>query len=307
MCVRSQIVVRSPHLRGVLRMLHPPNRWGKGVTAVLFAYMDPSGTHAGSPVISISGFVAEESIWIAFHDAWKAVLDKPSWPSKLSRFHMVDCVHCEGEFFDGRWRFAERLALYGELTEVIRAFELRPVSSSVVVDCFNQIPPEDLELLRRPENRLGTPLDLVFHMIAQQIIKCARDVSPNETVGVIFDQDDAKREEFFFKFAQQYMATYYQGETFAGCGFADSRIITPLQAADLLAYGTHHLCQVSQMLPQYRIPDFPVGPAFWGMLLDLADKPSTSPDGFLINLEGLRELVQKVKNKELLPNRGETG
>ena len=273
---------------------------------MLFAYMDPSGTHAGSPVISISGFVAEESIWIGFHDAWKAVLDKPSWPSKLSRFHMVDCVHCDGEFFDGRWTFAERLALYGELTEMIRASEIRPVSSSVVVDCFNHIPADDLELLQRKENRLGTPLDLVFHMITQQIIKCTRDFSTTERVGVIFDQDDAKREEYFFRFAQQYMATYYLGETFAGCGFADSREITPLQAADLLAYGTHHVAQISQTLPLYRSPDFPVIPAFWSMLTDLAGKPTTSPDGFLISVEGLRELVQKVKNKELLPNRGET-
>ena len=70
-------------------MLHPPDQWGKGVTAVLFAYMDPSGTHAGSPVISISGFVADESTWIAFDEAWKGVLEKPSWPSQLSRFHIT--------------------------------------------------------------------------------------------------------------------------------------------------------------------------------------------------------------------------
>jgi len=302
----GQAVTTPPHVRGVLRMLHPPDQWGKGVTAVLFAYMDPSGTHAGSPVISISGFVADESTWIAFDEAWKGVLEKPSWPSQLSRFHMFDCVHGEGDFFDGGWRFAERLALYGELTDVIRASEIRPVSSSVVVDCFNHIPPEDLELLQRKENRLGTPLDLVFQMISQQIIKCALDFSHSETVGVIFDQDDAKREEYFFRFAQQYMATYYLGETFSGCGFADSRKMTPLQAADLLAYGTHHLVQISQTLPLYRSPDFPVIPAFWSMLTDLAGNPSTPPDGFLINVEGLRELVQKVKNKELLPNRGET-
>jgi len=267
--------------------------------------MDPSGTHVGSPVISISGFVADEPAWIQFDKAWKEVLEKNSWPSRLSRFHMVDCVNCEDEFFDGRWRFAERLALYGELTDVIRSSGIRPVSSSVVVDCFNQIPLADLELLQRRENRLGTPLDLVFHMITQQIIKAARDVSPTATVAVIFDQDDARREEYFFNFAQQYMATYHLGEIFAECGFADSRKVTPLQAADLLAYGTHHLCQVNQTLPQYRRPDFPIGPAFWSMLLDLADSPSTSPDGLLINADGLKELVQKVQKKEFLPNRGE--
>lgn len=283
-------------------MLHPPRQWGKGVTAVLFAYMDPSGTHIGSPVVSISGFVAEENTWIAFDQEWKDILAKPSWPSTLSRFHMFDCAHCEGEFFDGRWRFAERLALYGELTELIRCSKLRPVSSSVV-DCFCQLPPADLELLRKEENLLGTPLDVAFHMIVQQIIERVREFDPAETVGVMFDQDDRDREEYFFDFAQRYMATFYLGDTFAAYGFGNSRQVAPLQAADLLAYGTHHLAQITQGLPEYVFPDFPVIPAFWKMLLGLAGSPSTSPNGVLINLAELRELVRKVKNKEMLPRK----
>ena len=269
---------------------------------MLYAYLDPSGTHKGSPVISISGFIADESTWPAFEAEWKAILAKPCWPSKLSRFHMVDCAHCEGEFFDGRWRFAERLALYGELTELIRNSGIRPVSSSVV-DCFDQLPPEDVELLQKPENRLGTPLDLVFHMITQQIIKCTRDVGPDETVGVMFDQDDSDREQYFSKFANQYMATYYLGDAFAAHGFGDSRKLPPLQAADLLAYGTHHLVQYIQDAPSYTGIDFPVIPAFWNMLLGLAGGPSTSPDGLLIGPTGLKEVVQKIRNGEMLPRR----
>lgn len=127
---------------------------------MLLAYLDPSGTHKGSPMISIAGFVAEESKWDHFGAGWSEVLSKASWPSKLTRFHMFDCVHCEGEFFEGRWRFAERLALYGELVVVIRKFELRPVGASVVASAFGSLPPEDLELLQKEDNSLGTPLDL---------------------------------------------------------------------------------------------------------------------------------------------------
>jgi hypothetical protein len=282
-------------------MLHPLSQWDNGgLTAVLYAYMDPSGTHVNSPVLSISGFVANEDAWRAFDKDWRNVLEKPTWPSRLSRFHMVDCSHCEGEFFEGRWRFAERLSLYGELVEVITSSDIRPVSASVVTNCFEQIPKEDLALLQQPENRIGTPLDMVFHMITQQIIKCVRQFDVNETVAVLLDQDDSAREAHFSMFASIYMNAYYLGETFAGHGFGDSRKYTPLQAADLLAYGTHHLVQIVEAMPNYGRPDFPVIPAFWGMLCDMSGRP-LAPNGEGLNLKGLRDLVQKVKNKEFLP------
>jgi hypothetical protein len=283
-------------------MLHPPKHWGRGVTAVLYAYVDPSGTHIGSPVVSISGFLANEDTWLAFDKAWWSVLHKPSWPSHLTRFHMVDCVHCEAEFLKGGWPFAERLALYGELVEVIRTAGIRPISASVV-DCFNQLPPEDLALLKDEKNKLGTPLDLVFHMITQQIIKRAREWDSSETVGILFDQDDTARETYFAEFVQQYKHSYHLSDTFSAYGFGDSRQVSPLQAADLLAYGTHHLIQQREAVSTYSVTEFPVVRAFWNMLVDLALNPLTSPDGQAINLSGLKDLVQKVKNKELLPKR----
>jgi hypothetical protein len=154
-------------------------------------------------------------------------------------------------------------------------------------------------LLQQENNKLGTPLDLVFHMIAQQIIRGVRE--RGETVAIVFDQDDATREDYFATFASQYKFTYYLGDAFAGFGFADSRKSSPLQAADLLAYGTHHLIQRIEAMPSYRGVDFPVIPAFWNMLNDLALSPLTSPNGEAINLAGLRDLVLKVRNREFLP------
>ena len=42
---------------------------------MLYAYMDPSGTHLKSPVLSIFGFVANEDAWRAFDKAWRMILD----------------------------------------------------------------------------------------------------------------------------------------------------------------------------------------------------------------------------------------
>jgi len=265
--------------------------------------MDPSGTHSGSPILSISGFIAEESKWLEFDQEWTAVLEQSHWPSKLSRFHAFDCVHCEGEFFDGRWRFAERLALYGDLTNVICQCGIRPISASVVTECFSQISQEDLDLLQ--EVRLGTPIDLVFQSITQQLLACVSHSGESETVGVLFDQDDKRREDDFSELAEQYMATYFLGDHFAAYGFGDSRKFTPLQAADLLAYGTHHYSQMFESFrvknpSPYRGTDFPVIPAFHNMLVRLAESPATSPDGKLTSLPQLQELARKVRNKETI-------
>jgi hypothetical protein len=131
---------------------------------VLHAYMDGSGSHADSPVISISGFMGDESAWMEFDQGWNAILGDPRWPSRLPEFHMVDCAHGDGEFFKGRWNFAERLLLYGKLT-VISQCRLRPISASVLTNCFTQIPAADLLFLQQDSVRLGTPLDLVFQKI----------------------------------------------------------------------------------------------------------------------------------------------
>jgi len=60
---------------------------------------------------------------------------------------------------------------------------------------------------------------------------------------------------------------------------------------------------MSRALPGYRIPDFPVFPAFWNMLVDLAGSPSTSPHGLLINTPELKGIIERVKNKQMLPRR----
>jgi hypothetical protein len=290
-------------IHGILRMLQPPSQWGKGETLVLYAYMDGSGSHEGSPVISVSGFVAEESPWIDLDKRWTAILDKGCWPSRLKRFHMFECARGDGEFLAGHWTFAERLALYGELTTLIGESEVRPISASVLIDCFSQIPPADVELLQRPENRLGIPFDLVCHKIVQQVIHRVHESDPNETVGVLFDQDSKQVEEKFSDFCVNYAATFYLGDVFTAFGFGDSRKITPLQAADLLPYGTHHLAQ-SMFVPGYTAPDFPVKPALWEMLLALARRGhSTAPNGEVVDLVFLKELVRKVKNKEMLPRK----
>ncbi len=284
-------------------MLHPPHRWGKGITAVIVAYVDGSGTHAGSEIVTLCGFIAEESDWIDLDKKWRAILDDPRWPSRLSEFHMVDCVHGDKEFLDGGWSFAQRLSLYGDFCVLLRNSNVTPIGASVVSEAFQQIPASDLALLQEEQNRLGTPLDVCFQMLIQQTVRRVHD--RGGSVAILFDNEDRATEAAFSEFCNQYHHSFPLGDVFYGFGFADSKLFAPLQAADLLAFGTLHLAQHMGPNPPRIEPYFPVIPAFWNMLLQLASSPNTSPYGQIVGLEDLKALVEKVKRGDMLPKKQE--
>jgi hypothetical protein len=284
-------------------MLHPPHRWGKGATAVLVGYVDGSGTHASSEVVVVSGFIAEENEWLELDRKWNAILDDPRWPSRLSEFHMVDCVHGDREFLEGAWSFAQRLSLYGDLCVLLRNSNVTPIGAAAVAEAFHQIPASDLALLRDEQTRLGTPLDVCFQMLVQQTVRRVHE--RDESIAIIFDNEDRATEIAFSDFCHHYHFSFPLGDVFSGFGFADSRQLTALQAADLLAFGTLHLAQHMGPNPPRIEPYFPVIPAFWNMLVQLASSPNTSPYGQIVGLEDLKALVEKVKKGDMLPKKQE--
>ena len=93
--------------------------------AVLTAYFDDSGTHAGSKVVLWAGFLAPEHRWLALDEEWRALLTK--W--KISAFHMSHCMALDGEF-EG-WREAERDRCIFEFRAVILKFQMFGLGSAV--------------------------------------------------------------------------------------------------------------------------------------------------------------------------------
>lgn len=283
-------------------MLHPPAHWGKGITAMLYAFMDDSGTHGGSNVVALAGFVGSEETWIEVDNRWRGILDNAKWPSRLSEFHMYDCVHGDAEFLDGRWNFAERLMLYGELKSLLSSSRLIPVGASIISACLDRISENDLKVLAAENVRLGTPLDVVFHALVQQLIAVTLTIDRSETIGIVFDNATKAREATFSEMCDHYMNEFYLGSAFTGYGFADSKKIPPIQAADLIAYGTFRLAQ-DRYYPETSEPYFPVVPIFWDMLTTFAQSPETSPYGTVFDDKSLSQLVDKVKRGEMLPKR----
>lgn len=267
---------------------------------MLQGYFDASGTHEGSKVLCIAGFIGEEDAFVDLDQRWEEVLDKPCWPTRLSEFHMVDCVHGDREFQKGGWNYAERLALYGDLTRVIvevsDARKILPIGAGAVTGIFEQIAQSDLDLLKA--EALGTAFDLTFQLLLQQVIHRIHERWPNETFGLLYDDSNKPEADRFSALCNEYASRFHLGDILHSWGQSDSRQFTPLQAADLFAFGTLHLAQLNHC-PSDAEPDFPTIPAFWNMLLKIA------ANGGIYDLEALNKLLPKIRAKERIPTKQE--
>lgn len=267
---------------------------------MLQGYFDASGTHESSNVLCIAGFIGEEKAFVDLDQRWEGVLDKSCWPTRLSEFHMVDCVHGDGEFRKGGWNYAQRLALYGDLTSVIveasNTYTFLAIGAGAVTAIFKQIAQSDLDLLKA--EALGTPFDLTFQLLLQQVIHRTHEQWPNETFGLLYDNSNKLEADRFSALCNEYASRFHLGDIFHSWGQSDSKQFTPLQAADLFAFGTLHLAQLNHF-PSEVEPYFPTIPAFWNLLLKIA------ADGGIYDLQALNKLLPKVRTKERIPTRQE--
>ncbi len=67
---------------------------GPAYLMMVNAYFDESGTHAGSPVVCVAGYLYEAEQARRLDDEWRGVLSKFG----VTHFHAVDCAHRKGEF-----------------------------------------------------------------------------------------------------------------------------------------------------------------------------------------------------------------
>ena len=269
---------------------------------MLHGYFDGSGTHEGSNILCIAGFIGDENAFVELDQRWESVLEKSCWPTRLSEFHMVDCVHGEGEFQRGGWNYAERLALYGDLTRAIvessevSNHKILTIGAGVVTDIFGKIYPSDRGLLN--SEGIGTPFDLAFQLLTQQVMHRTFEHWKGETVGLLYDSGNKPEADRFRQLCEHYSSHFYLADILHGWGQADSKQFTPLQAADLFAFATLHLAQMNHC-PSQAESYFPTIPAFWNMLLKI------QTDGGIYDLAALNKLLVKVKAKERIPTKQE--
>lgn len=281
MCPKSQ----AAPIGEMFFLMCGPN--GQGKVAVLYGFMDPSNTHDGAKVWTLCGFLGEKEAFERLDSAWNAVLDKPCWPKRLSRFHTVECVHGDGEFQG--WSFAERLTIWGELISVlINENMLVALGSVAITEDFGRLNTEEIALLN--SEGLGDSFDLSLQYVLQTSIRLTRQTSEDESIGLIFDSENPVRTERAHAFSNIYRRKHRLEKWFRGVAFFDSVTFTPLQAADLLAHGTYRYSIKGQRFPQTPDSDFPILPGFLRLIQNIS---IGGGGGF--DLDSMKQLAAQIK------------
>lgn len=89
---------------------------GGALVALAEVYVDESGSHAGSPILSIGGYVFLKSRSRAFQREWAGELRRKNAPC----FHMTDCANGRAHYKN--WKMSERIAHETRLIELTKKY-----------------------------------------------------------------------------------------------------------------------------------------------------------------------------------------
>jgi len=191
---------------------------------------DESGTHAGSPIVCVAGYIMEKSQARELDREWNEVLNWKHLEHPLPYFHMADCAPDPGNGVFAGISKSHRIQVVSQLIAVIKRRTVQGVAATVSVKDFEEI------LARHPF--YPDPYVLVSHVILQGVTKWI-DVN-RDTVG---------RVAYFFESGHESRADadYIMNKLFNAPRLADTyrhaghafvpKIGNPIvQAADLLAW-----------------------------------------------------------------------
>jgi hypothetical protein len=258
---------------------------------VVFGYYDTSGSHKSARLLAICGFLGDPRIWDDFDVEWKRILDKSDWPNRPTEFHMYDCVHGYGEFQD--WTFAQRLAIYGHMVDVLTRTNVMALGSLCVKGAYEQLSRADKDVLSTA-GLLGT-VDFAIQLMFQSAISRTKRYTKMEGLltgglGLLFDDGETPEvERRYLDLYNHTKSKHEDGAMLTGMGFGDSVKFTPIQAADMLAYGSYHY-QLRERWPgESDFKDFPILPPFQRLIENVA------ADGGVYDVEAMRRLAMTIR------------
>lgn len=197
--------------------------------ALLRAYFDESGTHGGSKVTGVAGFVGPEAEWTALESEWESELARFSdiTGKPITELHAYDCVNGQ-DFWFGIDR-AIREAYYLRLAPVLVKYKrLRGIAISVEVDDWdNQTTPE----FRR---RFDSPYQLCAEHCFQQLVSYTKNKANGSQSALLFAEHPkyTGRIEGIFR---HYMSNKAWADV-KTLAFASPKDCTPLQCSDMMSY-----------------------------------------------------------------------
>lgn len=194
-----------------------------GSVVVIRIFVDESGTHDGSPVVTVGAYAGRSEVWKKFTKAWNRA-KKP-----IEVFHATDCAALRGEF-EG-WTETDRNELVANLLPVLPKFELYGIAMGINLRDYDEA------LARHPNLKpmLRSPYGVSFQWAVQNIIeRTERNGLLTEPIAIFHEQNDFQEDALKgFEWVKAMRKRHVGSMTLT---FAEKSKFVPLQAADVLAY-----------------------------------------------------------------------
>jgi hypothetical protein len=188
---------------------------------LLTGYFDESGTHRGSPVSVVAGYIATVIQWRVFESKWRKMLDKAG----VETFHVADLCNSRNEFHG--WTEERRRVLIKQAARIIKEQTELGVGFAVLVNDFYQVIPLGLQ------EWVGGLYGWTGMYLLGYVRRWAKEAKYPMPVNCFFEAGAKGRHELDrLMGAAANIADSFIG----GWGFQKKNRIVQLQAADFLAY-----------------------------------------------------------------------
>jgi Protein of unknown function (DUF3800) len=187
------------------------------------AYFDESGSHAGSHVLCVAGYVMEKRQARKLSRDWMAVLHAKGLPY----FRMSECAHGNGPF--SRLSKSDRIAVAKRVIEIIKGRTILGLAVTLNSDEFRS--------LMQFHPLIGGPYSFAAHMVLTGVNTWIERNNIQGKVAYFFEAGHESRPE-----ANRIMAEIFSHENlkneyrYGGHAFVEKEEAPAVQAADLLAW-----------------------------------------------------------------------
>ena len=185
-------------------------------------YMDESGVHDGSPVVTVGAYFGRPKQWEAFTRRWNAK-KRP-----IEVYHATDAQNLRGEFKG--WATTDRDRLVAGLLPIIAASGVAGIVIGIQMIEF------DAAMNSHPDLRkmFGTPYTACFQWTVQRVLGIQRKVKNRERLAFFHEANEYEREALeSFEWVKK---NSNAGNVDMRLKFGTKQDYVPLQAADVLAY-----------------------------------------------------------------------
>ena len=192
---------------------------------VIDAYLDESGTHAGSPYAVVAGFMATAAMWDKFVPEWQEALDSQN----LEYFRMSRFENYRPPFTDWSKELHEQFLQI--LLDIITTNLGASLGMAIPMDLYDSI------LSDQAKAFCGGPYGLAAQLLFIGAAKGVQKINPNAWINYTLE-DGAEGKGQILHSYENVKKDPIRTESFRllGISFQDKRKFLPLQAADFIAY-----------------------------------------------------------------------